>query len=413
VYYRNLFGPPPDAGTARRVSNLNVSASTGYDHNDTGNYTGAIDPRLAESGGYGDVTASADFIARGRRSSFTAEGATQISRYHELDGLVAGYGVGAGCTVPFGRQAIRASQTFAYSPFYGVNAFAALPTSVPTDVSLGTPNRAGDTTDLESYTFSTSIDLTRNFSARSSLSLLYDLHAADFTKFPEYNSNDDRAGVRYLHRVTQNATVHLEYGYRTYRYGIEESGVSDRHTQDIIVGVEYSRALTVWRRTVVSFNTGSSVLAGNSGRPGDTNNHLFVTGNATITRAFGRTWEAKAAYNRALQFVDGFAEPALTDAVRGSLTGLFTQRLELLADGAHSSGAIGPGSTDNDFQMTGASVRLRIPVSRHLAVFLQGLAYHYDFQNGVSLPVGFPPTFDRVGVRVGLTTWVPWLTGKD
>ena len=54
-------------------------------------------------------------------------------------------------------------------------------------------------------------------------------------------------------------------------------------------------------------------------------------------------------------------------------------------------------------------MRLRVGLSRSLAVYSQYLYYFYDFSQDAVLPAGVPHGLERSGFRAGLTVWVPAL----
>ena len=53
------------------------------------------------------------------------------------------------------------------------------------------------------------------------------------------------------------------------------------------------------------------------------------------------------------------------------------------------------------------TVRVRRALTRRLAGYAEGLYYHYEFDENAPIPPGLPPTFDRLGFRIGLSLWLP------
>ena len=140
------------------------------------------------------------------------------------------------------------------------------------------------------------------------------------------------------------------------------------------------------------------MFVGGSGRPyshngSDVGRHERVTGGPSITR-----WDSTS--------------PLLGDTAFGSVTGLITSRLDLVATGSYTSGTVGFSGDDNGYGTASAVASLRFAVSRHLATYAEYFYYHYDFGQSVTLPGYLPPRLDRQGVTVGLTAWLPLIGSR-
>ena len=69
----------------------------------------------------------------------------------------------------------------------------------------------------------------------------------------------------------------------------------------------------------------------------------------------------------------------------------------------------GLGQGSARFNSYSGSARVRRAFTRTLAGYVQYLFYHYNFDEAADRPVGLPRTFNRNGVRVGLSMWLPVL----
>lgn len=206
------------------------------------------------------------------------------------------------------------------------------------------------------------------------------------------------AGVGFDHRFTRNAS--LELGY-TYIEGDHGTGLATR-AHNIDVGVDYRRPLTQTRRTFVSFSTGSTIAESDiSGQ------RVQATGTATLTHYMKRTWTGVAEYARRLQYVDGFDRPLFGDSFTAGVNGLLSRRMELIARTSYTSGTVGLAVQAPGFESFTATLRVRRALSRRLAGYVEGLFYHYAFDEDAVRPPGLPPTFDRLAFRCGLSLWVP------
>jgi hypothetical protein len=415
--FRGVFGPPPDDGKAPRVANMTATVTGAYDHNTADDPAGVADPRLSESGFYAGVAANVDFVARGKRSSFTAAGNTAITRYEVVDGTQASYGIGLGFTSPIGRNTLHASQTVAYSPLFQLGLFAGLPPTGSTDVNLPGPSTNLDAAALSSMNYVTAVDFTHPLSRRSSIALVYDFQQNKYPDQTRYNLDDQRVGVRYLHTVSTYATLHLEYGYHTGHYAESLERNALRHSHDIIAGVDYARTLSFSQKTRFSFSTGSSLLVNGGRQLGPASesegNRLYVNGNASLIHNMGRTWFALATYSRAVRFQDGFRLPFLDNSTTASVSGYVGPRVTLSTNASYSGGTVGTSGIANGYSSYAVSTFAQFALGRRWAIFSQAMYYHYEFERGVVLPEGLPPALDRTGVRIGLTTWLPLQHGKD
>ena len=90
------------------------------------------------------------------------------------------------------------------------------------------------------------------------------------------------------YRITKNAS--LTAGY--YRYDARHAGADSRPTvtENVRVGVDYSKPLSITRRTTLQFSTGSAIAEDLDGQ-----RSLQATGSAIVVHQMGRTWSARAA----------------------------------------------------------------------------------------------------------------------
>jgi hypothetical protein len=214
----------------------------------------------------------------------------------------------------------------------------------------------------------------------------------------EFDMEVRNGGFSFEHRFTRNAGLELGYSYVEGDHG---SGL-DTRAHNVDIGVDYRRPLSQTRRTFVSFNTGSTIAESEiSGR------RVQAIGSATLTHYMKRTWTAVVEYRRRLQYVDGFDRPLFGDAVTTGFNGLLSRRMELIGRANYTSGIVGLSSGAPRFESYAASLRLRRAISRRIAGYVEGLFYHYKFDEDAVRPPGLPPTFDRLAFRCGLSLWVP------
>ena len=96
-----------------------------------------------------------------------------------------------------------------------------------------------------------------------------------------------------------------------------------------------------------------------------------------------------------------------TDSANVGVAGLWTRRVDVAVSANYITGTDGLGQGSARFDSYSASARVRRALTRTLAGYVEYLFYHYNFDEAADRPVGLPRTFNRNGVRVGLSLWLP------
>jgi hypothetical protein len=248
--------------------------------------------------------------------------------------------------------------------------------------------------------------LAQSIGHRASIDAYYSLSNVDYIN-DAFNYKSQSAGLRYTQRLTRNMNARLGYGYTTAKYS-QRVEFRPQEIHHIDAGIDYGRALSVSRRTRVSFSTGSAILSGNGetfdGAPTGFSFHL--TGSADLTHEMGRTWKAQLAYRRGIDVHEGFAQPFLSNALNGGLSGLLSRRLAFGASADYVSGDVGLQNGAHYNSLSTTSV-LEYALSSRFAVFARYVYYKYEFDRQVAVDPRLPGALDRQGVRVGLSTSIP------
>jgi hypothetical protein len=270
---------------------------------------------------------------------------------------------------------------------------------------------------------SATLDVTHNVSRRASLSLGYSAHQARLGE----EQGRWRGGFAGSLSYGISRGVALRAGY-----GLEEFVVADRPTelpvfpidgpegepvetsatapeptlrrvrgQWLDLGIDFSRELSVSRRTRLSLNTGSKMM-------GDLDRRRFeVVGSAALTREIGRSWSTALGYERNVGFVDALDRVAFTEGLTGSLSGLFGRRVSLAADTGVSRGHVGSASEQNTYMAYRAGGGLTIGLARTIGMGIHYSYYRYRFDELVA-PEAFPATaLSRQTVRVSFDLLAP------
>lgn len=121
----------------------------------------------------------------------------------------------------------------------------------------------------------------------------------------------------------------------------------------------------------------------------------------------GRTWYAVGTYERGLAFIEELAQPVFTNAVTVSVGGYTSRRTDLAMSAAYTDGEAAFFATQSGLKTYTGNVRYRYAASRAWSAYAEYLYYFYDFSRNLTRAPFITPGFQRNGVRVGMTLWVP------
>jgi hypothetical protein len=405
--YRGLFGAPTDPNRQSLV--LNLSGFGAYDgnlyHREAGTLEDPTDSTAQQNGFFGGGLISLNYNKPGRRYTFFADASAGVNYYTYRNESAPGYQFAVGLTAMVTRRArLTANEMLTYSPDYRLSLF-----SSPLDSSVLADPYNGALTDYDlykspSYRSYTSISLARPIGRRLTLDVFYGLTQSVYSgEVVDYRTQ--YAGFRLTRQMTRNLGVHAGYSYYVADYPQNQLGLGSQGLHNLDIGVDYSRALSVSRRTQFSFSTGSAVLASQgtsieSPESSASNTTFYVLGSANLTHEMGRTWTAGLSFSRSVDFHEGFGEPFFSDSISAALTGLLTRRLHSSSYAATSFGNVGVGS-GNRFNGFGASTGLGYGLFRVLELFVDYVYYHYRFDEQVAFDPRFPRAMNRQGIRFG------------
>jgi hypothetical protein len=334
---------------------------------------------------------------------------TYLSDVRTISGT-AGVGLG----IRIGRATrFSLNQGAAYSPSYLFALFPSLDEAAPGDAPVGAPDYASN--DASSYSYASTARLTHGLTRRVSWSVDADYSYTDVTD-PRAALDDTRSyGVRtgLSRNLSRYTALRGEYEYRTGEMGSAFAGPTSEH--GIQIGVDRRYVLSATRQAGFDISVGVSRVQGFVGvqsrvesvaAANDAFYRLNVDANGTYQ--FGRSWQARAAYTRGVEYVPELTEPVFVDSFNGTVTGLLSRRVDLGFNAGYSRGA-SVLSTASPFDSYTASVRSRIAATETIALQLEYLYYFYDFHEGALLAPGLPPRLERNGIRAGVTFWIPAL----
>lgn len=411
--FNGIFGGREETASDQKLDLLTTLVQA-YDDNLLAE-NGLTSPGAPVLGGYYTMfTGSMEYAWTGRRVQIGATGSSAWRYFSEV-GRVQGQshsgGLGLSAELP-SRVTLFVNQNAAYSPSYLYGLF---PTSA-THPSAGDSQAAAPdyaATDAESYSYQTIASLKRGFTRRGSVSLAADYSRSDFTG----SSNPSRSvagrsdlmsyGVRadFSKAIGRRESIRTGYRYKATEYGTSVAGRTGEHGFE--VGFERTKILSASRRAEFGFSLGVSAGEVPVTTAGPEGGEFYgLTGAASMTYQFGRSWDWGVSYRRGVAYVAELTEPVFTDGVSASIGGLLTRGMDLRLAAGYSSGESVLYATSG-FDTYTASARSRFAVTRRLGVYLEYLYYFYDFGGNSLVAPGLSPRLERHGVRGGLTLWVP------
>lgn len=395
------------AGLSEWEQSLIFTASLGAGYDDdllAESVGGGLPPapnRRPRSGKFGLGSLGLDYSVNRDRFSASANASTMARYYPDLeDSSIATYAVGGQASLQLARRTnLSTSHQIGVLPnhlriFYGLGFNPGTPPQPADDLSL--------TVGRDTYfDHRSSVGLTQEVSDRVSLNAGYSYYAADLqNEGGTYGGHHWSAGGTY--RIARGLGARLAYGYSETGFG---SGSAVRHKgSSIDGGIDFNRALSLTRRTTLSFATGVSGI-----RVAD-DTRYFATGNIALMRELGRSWTASVGAARSVSLFQTFGEPVVSDSVHGGVSGLLSRRLSFNASTGWSQGSVGVVAGAPEFASTFASAGLRWGFLRSLGLSLSYSIYRYDFDGDGVLPAGIEREMKRQSVRVSLDFWAPLIT---
>ena len=398
--YRGLFRGGAQDQLGGSALTLDLSLGGGYDDNVFADAVGGTvtDTATWDSGVFGRVTAALTYTKETERASMGATLATDARYFPDFETEFYGaHTASIGGELPLGRATrLRADQVISYQPFLTLELFPSLSTP---GVGISEPAAQENATPFdESILYLTSVELSQQTSRRGELTFSYDHELDDFADTSDFR----RQAVlgRYTHEISRGLGVRLGYGYSVGSFsGQRDQDQLRGHIID--VGIDYDKALSLSRRTTLSFTTGTSAVSTLDGT------RYGVIGDVHLNHEIGRTWNTSLAYARNVTFVRTFQEPFFSDSVGAEISGLVTRRLEFDLTGAATFGTVGSGGGEDGFTTYGGSTSLTYGMTRHLALVATYAYYRHSFESGVTLPTGLSPEADRQSAALALAMWFP------
>jgi hypothetical protein len=407
--YRGLFGP---AGKdAAQVLAVNGAMGIGYDTNVmaeqrehgvgfvTDSLVQTADTYSVFGGGltYSDYSERYDFGA-----SFQS-----VMRDYSRFATVSAHTASVSGTLRAGRRTtLSIAQSGTYQPL-------GLLFRLPTIVDPGIGQVVEPNTDLAvvhgAYTtYSTTAGASHQLSRRASVSTSYTYSAAQ-TGGIGATYKSQQGSIRYQHGLTRHAAWHAGYGYTNVRY---PGGGQLYRGNSIDTGLDYSRELSLTRRTTLSFGSGVMGIKDRNLENRNATRYQAV-GSATLRREIGRTWMAAAVYTRGVEFFETIRAPYMYDGLTLALVGLVSRRVQLHSTAGATYGSLAPyvsSSGASRFATVYGNAGMLFALSRYAGIAADYIFYAYSLDDVSLLTQGsVRPELTRHSVMISLRAWVPVL----
>jgi hypothetical protein len=404
--YQGLYGRQRSGDERGQLLDLDLKLYGTYSENLTGRdlYQNAANP-LASSKStlYPGSSGRLDYTWKNDNLTLDALSLTSVNFYPEFDNRTS---VGELASGGFSWR-LSPSLTFSSSESYTYRpAFALIPTD--TFSSADGAEGAVSATELAfnnvaGYTVGSIVNLTKNLSARTSISAHYGYRSSQFSG-NTFNLRTHDVGATFRRGMSQYASIYAGYSFRRGGTG----GQSRIH--DIEAGLDYDRPLSFSRRTYVSLSTGSSFVQAVSANPVGLPGRFRFLGSAGLRREIGQSWSARFQYRRNLSFLEGFAQPVFTTSYMGNFGGYINRRTNVSLSFIHSIVDRAQAGT-RAFGTTNASANMRFAFQRHIAAYTD-LAFSGFQSADASVSTVIPSrNVNRAQIRAGITFWIP-LVGR-
>ena len=226
-----------------------------------------------------------------------------------------------------------------------------------------------------------------------------------------YRRSDSPSGVRDFrmqsgsgmlsYAMAKGLALRVGYSYTDTKFPKSSAvGVSDYTGSQINAGVDYSKPLSVSRRTMLSFSTGTSAVSDG------VQTHYNIVGNVYLTHEMGRSWMAGVGYNRGVSFIETFQAPVLADSATASIIGLLQRNMQFEVVGGASRGDVG-FVTANGYTSYYATTGVRFAFTRNVGLTVFYGVFRYSFENGVVLPPFTPRNSNRQTISFSMDFWKP------
>jgi hypothetical protein len=378
--------PARTPATTDRPINIELTLTGGVDQVSSG---ALIDPSVSAvgEGPHSQVQASWSYVRPSRARTLTFSGDSAVRYFPDAAGSVIGsHTVGfAGTWIAGRRTTISASESVSYAPlalFGSWDNAAALADGPRLDEGLFT---------RMTLRHGGGLRVAHVLGRRTSATFGYEYSASTARDGAAAGSRLATAQVR--RGISPGVALRVGYGFGTAQFGTTASPRLHHHLD---LGIDYARPMPFSRQTTLSVRTGSVLLSGAT-------TAYRLDASAAMRHPLGRDWRVAIGYDRPMQFVEGFDEPLLSDAVTAGLEGRIGRRIRMTSALSFITGTVGTALPARRFESVGGSSRIDLPLGRHWMLTGEYSDFQYQFAESVVLPGRMMRELRRRALRGGLT----------
>jgi hypothetical protein len=385
--------------------------------------TADTDPlSLVRSGYYADANGSLRFQPLPSGNFSYGLAASSAVRRYEGDSKIAVLGHSAGGNIAWvttTRTSLSGFGSFMYLPSYaldtigigGTGGFGYGGIGSLTSVSDSVGLLPSNTVDFPlskraAYGSNVGVNVSQRLTRRSSLLFSYGAARSDFEAADIPTLMSQRLSGRFSYSLTRDLSMQLGYGRRIVDYS-RSTGVDRVALDEIDLGVNFRKSLSITESTTFAFSTGSTIEDDEGVR------RARISGYASLNQELGRKGSLSVRYNRGGELRSGFGRPVFSDSL--SVNGRWNLAPRLTASGA-TSGSLGRSgrrsASNNRVRSISGWARLGYAFSSRGQVYAQYLSYYQDIDPGVDFISSVQREQQNNTVRVGVSFALPLVTAR-
>ena len=394
--YRGVYAG--GVGEGGQSLTATTSVSGGYDDNILADATQQNSPfRQGQQGKLAQFSGSINYSLSGARGELTAGAGSSLRYYPTLeDEYFDTYNASIeGQWVALLKPQLTLHQSVGYQPFSFLSDLAPGPRIDPLNpdlLALVAPDPDFVPISSQYVYYQGGADINARLTSRTSFVTSYSYRMSDRAS---YNFLTQTGTAGFTFGLTRDLSLRTMYRYTEARY---PNDTVQTHTPD--VGLDFNRALSLTRRTSLTFGAGTEATVVR----GRTRYHL--TGNANVSHEIGRSWYANGSYQRGTSFIDTLAEPVFGDTGSVGISGLLSRRIQFDARAMATLGTAG-FDQQSDFNSYRGTVTLSTALNRYMNIGMDYAYYRYQFDQGIELEDGLPRHVNRQSIRAHISFWAP------
>lgn len=409
--YRGLFGGANP--TTHQGLVLDARLGGGFDNNIITSdeaAPGAVPLPKGRKGSFQNGSIGLAYSLTRPRLSLDVQGTSNGSYYgSRTNPFVQHHSATASTSLQLWRGAnLGLSHSIAFQPFYYLPGLATIggvidETSLAASVDLDETTGAfygTHTTNVTSASFGQALTTRLTVSA----SFLYE-QSRSTSAARDFFRRGGQGGLSLA--IAKGLSLRVGYGHTETQFDRPSGAALGYRAQNIDAGLNFSRALSITRKTMLSFTSGSTAVT-----DGD---RTFYHLNATVglRRELGRTWRTGIRYNRDVNFDETLGAPVPYDSVAAALGGLFNRRLSFQSSVGKAFSRLGFGSQAAGLDNIYARSTLSIAITRNIAGGVEYSYFQYRFDQGSGVPLGVLRRAERQRVAFYVNFWAPLISNQS